>query len=99
MGDNGEADGQAMSDPTLDVRLLLPFDTQDPQFARGFECGRVWAILRADPDAEFSEYVHAANLEMLLRMAEAAGRMVRTEDVDEMWVLATFTPADAIDSA
>jgi hypothetical protein len=82
-----------MSDPSLDVSLLLEFDRSDPQFAQGFECGRLWAILRADAEVEVCEYVHAANVEMLLRLAEATGRTVRTEDVDETWVLATFTPS------
>jgi hypothetical protein len=86
-------------DRILDVGLLLPFDTADPEFARGFECGRLWALLRADPDTELSEYVHAANLEMLLRVAEATGRAVRTEDIDDTWVLATFGSSAVLDSA
>ena len=52
-----------------------------PEFARGFECGRLWALLRAEPDEEVEEYVHAENAEMLLRMAEATERHVQTEDV------------------
>jgi hypothetical protein len=87
-----------MSDGPLDGVLLLEFDTHDPQFARGFECGRVWALLRADPFGEVSEYVHATNLEMLLRLAESTGRTVRTEDVDDTWVLATFSLAEVLDS-
>jgi hypothetical protein len=87
-----------MSDPALDGTLLLPFDTPDAEFARGFECGRLWALLRADPDAEIAEYVHAVNAEMLLRLGEATDRAVRTEDVDETWVLATFDASVSVES-
>jgi hypothetical protein len=87
-----------MTDPILDVGLLLAFDTPHPEFARGFECGRIWALLRADPEAEVIEYVHTANLEMLLRLAEATGRTVRTEDVDATFVLATFALGEPVDS-
>lgn len=72
-----------------DVALLLGFDTDEPQFVRGFEIGRVWQLLRTDDD-EHVETVHASNLEMLLRLAEATGRRVQTEDLDDTFVLATF---------
>jgi hypothetical protein len=85
-------------DRPLDTTLLLRFDTDDPLFARGFECGRLWAILRDDPEAEVSEYVRAGNLEMLLRLAEATGRAVQTEDADDAWVLATFTASVPVES-
>jgi hypothetical protein len=78
--------------------LLLAFDTEDAEFARGFEVGRLWSLLRENPDAEICEQAHAVNAEMLLRLAEAIGREVWTEDVDEAWVLATFSPRDAVDS-
>jgi len=87
-----------MSDSALHGTLLLPFDTADREFARGFECGRLWALLRADPDTEIAEYVHAANAEMLLRLGEATDRAVRTEDVDESWVLATFDASVSVES-
>jgi hypothetical protein len=87
-----------MDDSSLDIRLLLAFDTADAQFARGFEVGRLWTMLRADPNDELSEYVHASNAEMLLRLAEATGRKVRSQDIDDTWLLATFTPVVALDS-
>ncbi len=87
-----------MDDPALDVGLLLAFDSPSAEFARGFECGRLWALLRVDAQAEVTEYVHAANLEMLLRLAEATGRTVRAEDVDDTFVLATFGLGEPVDS-
>lgn len=73
--------------------LLLAFDTNDPCFTRGFEMGRIWALLRAFPDEAVSEYAHAANGEMLLRMAEATGREIRSEELGGEWMVAFFTPS------
>jgi hypothetical protein len=69
---------------------LLPFDTDDPQFARGFEAGRIWALLDADPDRAIDELVHGANGEMLLRMSEATGRAVRWEQLGDEWFQVRF---------
>jgi hypothetical protein len=87
-----------VTDQPLDSALLLTFDDETAEFARGFECGRLWALLRDEPDDEVEEYVHAENAEMLLRMAEATGRHVQTEDVDDAWVLASFSAAVPVDS-
>ena len=73
---------------------LLPFDSDDSEFARGFEAGRIWALLRAEPEAEVQEYAHASNAEMLLRMAEALGRGVQSSELDGDWIEVTFAPVD-----
>jgi hypothetical protein len=77
---------------------LLPFDTDDPAFVRGFEAGRVWARLRATGEP-VEEHVHAANAEMVLRMAEATGRDVRSEELGGEWLLVTFSEPAWLDSA
>lgn len=74
--------------------LLLGFDTADAEFARGFELGRLWALLRLG-DGALEETVHASNAEMLLRLAEATDRTVRTDDVDETWLVAHFSEVAA----
>ena len=61
-------------------RPLIAFDTDDPQFARGFEAGRLWTLLRERPD-ELEEYARAENAEMVLRLADATGRGVQSHDV------------------
>lgn len=76
--------------------LLLPFDTSHPEFARGFELGRLWAIARSTED-EIVETIHATNLEMLLRVAEAMGRRVAVEDIDDTWVTASLSPPAVLD--
>jgi hypothetical protein len=71
---------------------LLPFDTDSAEFVRGFECGRIWSTLRERPDENVEELVHASNVEMVMRMAEATGRPVRSEELDCSWISVTFAP-------
>ena len=75
----------------LHHELLLAFDTDGEEFVRGFEVGRLWMMLREFPDMEVEETLHASNAEMLLRLAEATKRHVRTRDLDPTWVTATFS--------
>ena len=76
--------------------LLLPFDTDDPEFARGFELGRLWALLRAEDGPLEDECVHVANAEMVLRVAEATGRGVCSEELDEHWMAVAFGAAEEV---
>lgn len=71
---------------------VLPFDTDAREFARGVEIGRLWEALRRD-SGEVTETVHAYNAEMLLRIAEATGRTVSSEDLDETWMSVAFGEA------
>jgi hypothetical protein len=84
-----------MSDPSTPNghTCLLPFDTDDGEFVRGFEAGRLWALLR-ETDEEVVETVHAANAEMILRLSEATGRHVQAVDLDENWIEVTFAEVD-----
>jgi hypothetical protein len=70
----------------------LLFDTDDEGVVRGFELGRIWALLHVRPDEVVEEYVHAASLEMVLRMAEATSRGVREEELGDGWLLVRFEP-------
>ena len=72
-----------------DHMLLLPFDTAEPEFARGFEMGRLWALCR-ETDDELVETVHAANAEMVMRIAEASGRSFASVDLDDTFVEVTL---------
>ena len=59
-------------------KLMLKFDTDEPEFMRGFEAGRLWMLISRVADHELmSEELegtlfHAVNAEMVLRMLEAA---------------------------
>lgn len=76
--------------------LLLPFDTDSPQFVRGFEIGRLWGLLRAAPDEAVEEYAHTSSAEMLLRLGEATGRDVESEEIGDGWLIARFSPAQVV---
>lgn len=53
------------------TEFLLEFDTPDPEFQRGFECGEIWACL-TDKVLEVQSIISASNAEMIMRMAEAS---------------------------
>lgn len=84
-----------MSDPAGHA-CLLPFDTDDAEFARGFEAGRLWALLRSDED-EIVECIHASNAEMVMRLAEATERSVVATELGHDWLKATFSPVGCLD--
>jgi hypothetical protein len=79
-------------EPAEAYACALRFDTDRDAFARGFEAGRLWALLRERPHEEVEELTHGSNAEMVLRMAEALGRAVRSEDLDETWMIVHFLP-------
>lgn len=64
--------------------LILPFDTDDPQFVRGFEAGCLWGQLKSGE--ALRQTIHATNAEMAIRMCEATGRQFLAEDLDDTWV-------------
>lgn len=74
----------------LGQSLLLAFDSQHPEFSRGFEAGRIWRALTEDPDTEICEIVHTCNAEMFLRMGESLRRPVRSTELDETWMEINF---------
>ncbi len=63
--------------------LLLPFDTDDPEFARGFEAGRLYELLKTGEAIE--QTIHASNTEMAIRMCEDLGREFSAHNLDEDW--------------
>jgi hypothetical protein len=65
--------------------LLLPFDTDSEEFARGVEVGRLWEMFKRDEEP-FSQTIHATNAEMVLRMGERLGRSIRTDELGSDWL-------------
>ena len=49
----------------------------------------VWASLGSDANPQVFT-VHATNVEMMLRIAEASGRTVQSTDVDDAWIVVEF---------
>jgi len=66
----------------------LRFDTDDPEFARGFEIGVLWERLNSLGSCHMS--IHASNAEMVTRMASAARREVSIEALEDDWIHVTF---------
>ena len=71
--------------------LLLAFDSDEPEFVRGFECGRIWAEIRGNEDIVLGPYtMHSSNAEMAIRIAEACGRIASSEEIDETRIDVVF---------
>ena len=69
------------------MSLVLPFDTDEPEFTRGFEAGQLWERLERDGLA--AQLIHAENAEMVMRMAEAKRLEFSANDAGDGW-LAVF---------
>lgn len=67
---------------------VLAFDTEDVEFARGFEAGRIWTLLEDDPSSVVGLPFHAANVEMVMRMVDALHLSLCAEFTkDEAWMV------------
>jgi hypothetical protein len=68
--------------------LVLAFDSDSEEFARGIECGLLFADVSHTPESEpFSQLIHDNNIEMALRIADHFGRRVVGSDIGtEGWV-------------
>ena len=76
--------------------LVLAFDTDEPDFAYGFEAGALWRELELKPDDEITQTVHGCNAEMFMRMAEKLGREFSGVPLDDEveWMDVTFGPSN-----
>lgn len=73
-----------MNDGGADYGLLLGFDSDDPEFCRGVEAGRLWEQLKSGEPVE--QMIHATNAEMAIRMCEALEREFSAEPIDDTWI-------------
>lgn len=78
----------------MSYELVLPFDTDDPEFIRGFEVGMVWAALQAGSATSFT--VHHSNAEMMLRIGETNSMKVQAEPVDDGYMDVTFIFGESV---
>jgi hypothetical protein len=76
-----------MSDGSHDFALMLPFDTDDPEFTRGFQAGIVLALSEPEPTTEL--LVYATNAEMLARMMER-GCKFSVREISDEWLSVEF---------
>jgi hypothetical protein len=57
----------------------LRFDTDDPEFVRGFEIGVLWERLTSSGSCHMA--VSASNAEMVMRVAKAVGCQFSGQDL------------------
>lgn len=81
--------------------LMLEYDSSNPEFARGFQCGMIWQLLHGGIN-EFEIPVYVTNAEMVMRMAEVAGYSytAKYENESEVgeehdWMLIKFVDTDS----
>lgn len=82
--------------------LVLSFDTDDPEFTRGFACGQAWQLLEMDePYVEMM--ITSDNLYMFITMADAKGYDIEMEEtgkeasnlLDTQWLRVCLTKKKA----
>jgi hypothetical protein len=71
--------------------LILGFDSDDPEFIRGFEAGRLYEQLKSGE--EIVQTIHASNTEMAIRICERAERQFTADQLDDHWTALTVLAA------
>lgn len=61
-----------------EFNLTLEFDTNNTEFCRGVEIGRIWEMLKNEDN--FTQTIHSSNVEMIMRMMEKTDRKMVVED-------------------
>lgn len=78
--------------------LVLSFDSDDPEFTRGFACGQAWQLLEmGEPYVEMT--ITSDNLYMFITMADAKGYLIEMEEtgkeasnlLDTEWLRVSLT--------
>lgn len=77
-----------MADGDTEYGLILPFDTDDTEFARGVEAGILWQRLEQEPGVQTA--ITAKNAEMVMRIAEARGLPFSAEPLTDEWLSVTI---------
>jgi hypothetical protein len=70
------------------MELVLAFDTDDPQFARGFEAGRLAG--RMEHEHRIEQILSVDNAEMVMRIAEWLGWTFSGQPLDDYWLTVTL---------
>ena len=84
-----------------DYIMQLAFDSDDPEFARGFEAGLVYGLIYESVQSSHlvgsvnvTRPIHANNAEMAMRIAERFDCEFSAEDLDDNFVQVTFVTRD-----
>jgi hypothetical protein len=77
-----------MANDDTEYDLVLPFDTDDPQFVRGWQLGELIERLRHEPFAEAT--ICAQSAEMVIRIAELNGCSFTSGELGDGWIHVTL---------
>lgn len=73
-----------------DYRLVVAFDRESEDYARGAEIGMLFERLRRETPP-VSTVIHASNAEMALRLAESLGLSVQSEELGDDWLEVVYS--------
>jgi hypothetical protein len=74
----------------MSYEKILDYDSDDDEFVRGFEAGRIYDRARHGNESSFDEIVHTGNLAMMGRIADATNRSLRSKFIDRYWTHVFF---------
>lgn len=71
----------------MSCHLHLPFDPDNEEFLRGFEAGRIWALMEENPYKLTGLIFHAVSAEIIVQMLEQKGLPFKVKYTDdERWM-------------
>lgn len=73
-----------------DYRMVMPFESDAPEFAMGFEAGGIYACAMSLAPA-FVSTIHAGNRAQMQRIAEATSRSVVFTFLNDDWLQTHFS--------
>jgi hypothetical protein len=74
------------------MEKVLRFDTDDPEFARGFEIGVLWERLNSVGSCHMA--ISASNAEMVMRVAKVTGCSFQGQEIgDDRISVELFEPS------
>ena len=88
-----------MSEEETEYQKVFEFDTDEPEFARGFEAGRLYTTigdsLFGPSDLENYEFIiHHTNTELVMRMAEKFNLSFKATELDDLFTSVALTPKE-----
>lgn len=70
--------------------LMLQFDSDNPEFTRGFEAGIIYNKCQNNIDV-VDQNIHASNSEMVIRICELFEKKFVGQLLDDDWMCITIT--------
>lgn len=77
-------------DDSPERELVLRFDTDHPEFTRGFEAGMIWERMNQRIPT-FEQHISGKNAEMIMRMAEVQSYKYVADNLEDGWYWIKFS--------